>query len=186
MVIFLETERLFLRQFTEEDVAALAALDDDSQVLCYVNPKNQGQDMILQERIPWLEQVYTGSEGRFGYWAAIEKMSSEFIGWFVLLPPTLKQLKVAELGYRLKSLAWGKGYATEGAKALVQKGFTECGCDLIFAYTRVENKASIRVMEKAGLKFEEYFTDTTVPGVEHPSVKYALLKQEWQEADTVG
>jgi RimJ/RimL family protein N-acetyltransferase len=113
--------RLLLRQFTNEDVHDLSGLDSESEVLRYVNPKNQGRDMILQERIPWLQQVYQLSGGRFGYWVAIEKISSEFIGWFVLMPPTPKQLAIAELGYRLKYSAWGKGYATEGAKALIQK-----------------------------------------------------------------
>src|SRR5947209_20555810 len=55
------------------------------------------------------------------------------------------------LGYRLRKAAWGHGYATEGARALIRKGFTELGVQRVFATTYQDNRASRRVMEKSGL-----------------------------------
>lgn len=85
------------------------------------------------------------------------------------------------LGYRLKPSAWGKGYATEGSKALIHKGFTELGCSRVITTALIANKASIRVMQKAGLQFEKYWTYHSRAGVDEPAVMYSLLRQDWNE-----
>ena len=89
-----------------------------------------------------------------------------------------------ELGYRLRRSAWGKGYATEGSRALIQKGFAEFGVQRVVASTMVVNVASRRVMENAGLKFVRTFHQPWpdyIEGEEEGDVEYALLRSEWEQ-----
>lgn len=115
-------------------------------------------------------------------WAAIDKESDEFIGWFELRPNDGKPSDELELGYRLRKSAWGKGFATEGSRALVHKAFAELGARIVFATTMTVNTASRRVMEKAGLRFVRTFSQEWpeyIDGAEFGDVEYALTKQEW-------
>lgn len=82
-----------------------------------------------------------------------------------------------EIGYRLQRVFWGKGYATEVGKALIRKGFLELGVKRIVASALSENQASIRVMEKIGLKFERKFIYTES---QQEGVKYGLNKNQFE------
>jgi RimJ/RimL family protein N-acetyltransferase len=91
-----------------------------------------------------------------------------------------------ELGYRLRRSAWGKGYATEGSRALIAKGFAELGVERVYATTMVVNVASRRVMEKAGLRFVRTFRQPWpdhIDGEEKGDVEYALSRAQWEELD---
>lgn len=179
--VFLETERLLLRQFTKSDVNHLFELDSNPAVVRFVDPQYPiERETIIEQMLPRLLHIYEVSGGKFGFWAAIKKASGEFIGWFQFLPPSPQQRSIAELGYRLKPSAWSKGYATEGSKALIHKGFTELGCTRVISCTLVANQASIRVMEKAGLRFEKYWMYHSRAGVDEPAVMYSLLRQDWK------
>ena len=83
----------------------------------------------------------------------------------------------------------GKGYATEGARALIRKGFAELGVRRVFAQTMAVNTASRRVMEKAGLAhvrtFHEDWTDP-IEGAKHGEVEYALTKADWERQEAAG
>jgi RimJ/RimL family protein N-acetyltransferase len=86
------------------------------------------------------------------------------------------------LGYRLRRSTWGKGYATEGSRALVRKAFEELAVQRVFAETMAVNLASRRVMEKAGLRFVRTFHltwDDPIPGTEHGEVEYELTAADW-------
>lgn len=88
-----------------------------------------------------------------------------------------------ELGYRLRKAAWGMGYATEGARALVDKAFTDLGASRVFAETMVVNTASRGVMEKSGLRLiRQFHADwpVRIPGDEHGDVEYAITRAEWE------
>jgi RimJ/RimL family protein N-acetyltransferase len=74
-----------------------------------------------------------------------------FLGWFEFRPLDDDSSAVVELGYRLNKAAWGRGYATDGARALMDKGFTELAVERVTANTMAVNQASRRVMEKSGL-----------------------------------
>ena len=120
----------------------------------------------------------------FGFWAAVENSSGEFIGWFHLRPRAEGPADEPELGYRLRRSAWGKGYATEGSRALIEKGFADLGVRRVFASTMVVNVGSRRVLEKAGLKLVRTFHQPwpdKIEGDEHGDVEYALLRSEWQQ-----
>ena len=124
---------------------------------------------------------YTG----YGFWAA--EADGRFIGWFHLRPPASSPPDEPELGYRLRKSAWGKGYATEGSRALIRKGFTEFGVQRVVAETMTVNQASRRVMEKAGLKLVRTFHQPwpyPIDGDEFGGVEYALDKAGWQHQDT--
>ena len=166
MKIFLETERLILRQLTEEDADNLFELDSDPEVVRFTPDAGKPKDytVIQTEIIPRFLALYEQYEG-YGVWAAVEKSSQAFIGWFFFRPavhapyfdPALANESDVEIGYRLRKAAWGKGYATVGSKALIFKGFSELGTQRVVAVALAANTASIRVLEKAGLKLENRF-----------------------------
>jgi RimJ/RimL family protein N-acetyltransferase len=186
--VFLETERLVLRRFTRQDVDNLVELDADPEVMRYLTggrptPREEVRDEVLPA---WL--AYYQRPGGYGFWAAVEKASGEFIGWFHFRPHP-DEVRTdgttrdgVELGYRLRRSAWGNGYATEGSRALIRYGFTELGVERVYAETMAVNAGSRRVMEKAGLRhlrtFHQDWPDP-VPGDEHGEVEYALTRAEW-------
>lgn len=127
MEVFLETERLALRRFTEDDVDNLFNLDGDPEVMRFLTGgKPTPRGVIQNKTLPRLLDYYERFEG-FGCWAAVEKSTGEFLGWFEFRPQEGDDTGEVELGYRLNRSAWGKGYATEGSRALIHKGFTERG-----------------------------------------------------------
>jgi RimJ/RimL family protein N-acetyltransferase len=181
-MIFLETERLVLRRFTEDDVDNLVELDSDPDVMHFINGgRPTPRDEIENEVLPMFLDYYERFAG-YGFWAAVEKSTGEFVGWFHFRPEGANPGEV-ELGYRLRRSAWGKGYATEGSRALIHKGFADFGVQRVFAGTMVVNVASRRVMEKAGLKFVRTFHQPWpdyIEGEEEGDVEYALLRSEWE------
>ncbi|MDQ2741936.1 MAG: GNAT family N-acetyltransferase, partial [Chloroflexota bacterium] len=123
MQVFLETERLVLCRFAAADVDNLFHLDADPEVLRFINggtptPREVIQHTILPRFLHYYERY-----AAYGYWAAIERSSGTFIGWFSLHPAEDSDPDDVELGYRLRRSAWGKGYGTEGSRALIRKGF---------------------------------------------------------------
>ncbi|WP_285568931.1 GNAT family N-acetyltransferase [Actinoallomurus iriomotensis] len=118
----------------------------------------------------------------WGYWAAEERSTGRFLGWFHFRPAKNGPDGEIELGYRLRRPAWGRGYATEGSRALIHKGFTELGVERVVAETMAVNLASRRVMEKSGLILTRTFRRDgleAVDGFEHGVVEYALTRAGW-------
>ena len=141
------------------------------------------RDEIENEVLPTFLGYYKRFAG-YGFWAAVEKSTRRFVGWFHLRPAERAQLGEVELGYRLRRSAWRKGYATEGSRALIQKGFAELGVKRVFASTMVVNVASRRVMEKSGLRFVRTFHQPWpyyIEGEEEGDVEYELLRSEWEQ-----
>jgi RimJ/RimL family protein N-acetyltransferase len=119
--VFLETERLVLRQFTMADEANLADLDADPDVMRFITGGLPTScDKIKNEALPAFLACYRRYEG-YGCWAAIEKSTGEFLGWFRFEPRDGGPPGEIALGFRLRKSAWGQGYATEGARALIAK-----------------------------------------------------------------
>lgn len=183
MYVFLETERLVLRRFTEEDVELLVDLDGDPEVMQFITggrttPRREVETEILPAFLEYYER-----DPRFGFWAAVERSSGEFLGWFHFRPESEDAPDQVELGYRLRRSVWGKGYATEGSRALIEKGFVELGVERAYATTMVVNVASRRVLEKSGLRYVRTFHQPwpyPIEGDEHGDVEYALLRSEWE------
>lgn len=178
MDIFLETPRLILRQFTEDDVDNLVALDSDRDVMRFINGGvANSYQAITSKFLPDVLSYYAEYDN-LGFWAIVEKSSREFIGWVVLRPELrfkiAKLLNAAEpdaleLGYRLRKISWGKGYATEASRALIDKAPTQGSERKIVAWALPENKASIRVMEKLGMTLQQEYIFTAadvLPNIE--------------------
>jgi RimJ/RimL family protein N-acetyltransferase len=196
MEIFLETERLVLRRFTPADVDLLVALDADPEVMRFLTGGAPTPRAVIERDIlpHWLS-YYERSAG-FGFWAAIEKASGAFLGWVHFRPPAGAGPDVAELGYRLRKAAWGKGYATEASRALIRKGFAELGVRRVVASTYQDNVASRRVMEKAGLTLARTYRPTpeefAALGIDAASqalfpgddVEYVLEKADWERHES--
>ena len=189
MHVFLETERLVLRRFTEDDVDILVELDGDPEVMHFINggrptPRLEVETDILPAFLDYYER-FAG----YGFWAAVEKSTGQFLGWFHFRPAKAAEPDEVELGYRLRKSAWGKGYATEGSRALIDKGFAEHGVERVVAFTMVVNVASRRVMEKAGLRYVRTFHQPWpdyIEGEEEGDVEYALLRSEWEQQSAEG
>ena len=187
MHVFLETERLILRRFTEADVDDLVDLNSDPDVTFFINGgKPISREDIETIYLPSNMAHYERYEG-YGFWAAIEKSTGAFLGWFHFRPsPDGGLPDEPELGYRLRKSAWGKGYGTEGSRALIEKGFSEYGAQRVHASTMAVNVRSRRVMEKAGLRLVRTFFQEwpdKIPGDEHGDVEYALTRTEWEQRD---
>ncbi|MEN3614650.1 GNAT family N-acetyltransferase [Plantactinospora sp. ZYX-F-223] len=189
MAAYLTTPRLVLREFTRADVDDLVALDADPEVMYFINggrptPREYVEQVVLPR---WL-RYYRESPG-LGFWAVEERASGEFLGWFHLRPGEGHPADEPELGYRLRRSAWGRGYATEGSRALIDKAFTEQGVRRVLAETMVVNTASRRVMEKSGLRLVRVFHadwPDRIPGDEHGDVEYALDRADWQRQRAAG
>jgi ribosomal-protein-alanine N-acetyltransferase len=164
MEIFAETERLLLREMLEEDEAALFELDSDPEVHRYLG--NQPVKNIEQIRlvIAFIRQQY--EDNGIGRWAVIEKSSGQFVGWAGLKlfrEQVNGHENFYELGYRFMKKHWGKGFATESAKAIVDYGFHTLEQKELFAMTDVNNAASKKVLEKAGFTHIETFNFNEEP-----------------------
>ncbi|MFD3743881.1 GNAT family N-acetyltransferase [Nocardia sp. NPDC058633] len=178
--VFLETDRLVLRRFTDTDCDNLVRLDSDPAVMRFLTGVPTPRSVIEHEVLPTILRDYQrGPAGRF---AAVERSTGAFVGWLSLRPPEDGSVADVELGYRLAASAWGRGYATEGARALIRKGFTELGVGRVWAQTMAVNIASRRVLEKSGLTYVRTFHpqfDDPLPGTEHGEVEYELTRAEW-------
>jgi RimJ/RimL family protein N-acetyltransferase len=189
MDVFLETRRLALRRFTPADVDHLAELDSDPDVMHFITGgRLTPREEIENEVLPAFLSYYERFAG-YGFWAAIEKSTGDFLGWFHLRPPAGGAPGDVELGYRLRRAAWGQGYGTEGSRALIRKGFTELGMQRVLAETMTVHTASRRVMEKAGLSLTRSFRQPwpyAIKGDEYGDVEYSLTRAEWERREAGG
>lgn len=155
----IESERLVFRELQPSDDEAMFALDSDPEVVKYVGVPPLTDIEQTREVIRNIRQQYL--DYGIGRWAVVEKQSDKVIGWAGL--KFIKQINGFEnnydLGYRFITSAWGKGYGSESAKAWIDFGFNEMKLERISAYVDVENKASVRILEKCGMQFVNTFMD---------------------------
>ncbi len=187
MTIFLETDRLILRRFTADDVDNLLELDGDTAVMFHITGGvTTSREEIENDYLPAFLDYYRRYPG-YGFWAAVEKSTSDFIGWFHFRPESGHPDDEPELGYRLRKSAWGRGYGTEGSRALIARGFTEFAVRRVVASTMLVNAASWRVMEKSGMRRVRRFHQDwpyPIPGDDQGDVEYAITRDEWEQQVT--
>jgi RimJ/RimL family protein N-acetyltransferase len=168
----IETARLRLRTWREDDLAPYARICADPEVMRYLSGPMTRQHSEQQVS----EFVRHWEERGFGLWAVEEKSSGAFIGFIGLLyhEDWSEGNHRTEVGWRLARPFWGRGLATEGAMASLRYGFEEVGLDRI-SIAVPENLASRRVMEKLGmtLRGEIRFKGSDV-------VWYAVERQVWE------
>ena len=153
----LETNRLIMRPFEERDAEGLFLLDSNPEVMKYVGGVVSTKIEQSQQMVEFIQKQY--KENGVGRLAVIEKSTNTLIGWSGLkyLTSEINGMKnVYELGYRFLPEYWGKGYATETARAALNYAFNEIKTDVVYAMAVTENTGSNRVLQKLG--FEELGT----------------------------
>jgi RimJ/RimL family protein N-acetyltransferase len=202
------TERLMLRRFTAADEDALVELNSDPEVMRFLTGGRPPSREAVRTRM--LPEFLAYPSSVLGTWAASTR-DGEFLGWLGLrVGPDGPGLEAPglvgpgpaeagpdgpgpdgpgpaetgpELGYRLRRAAWGRGYATEGSRALVDRAFAETDTGRIWATTMAVNTRSRRVLERVGLRhvrtYHEHF-EHPIAGTEHGEVEYAITRSEWQ------
>lgn len=171
----LETDRLTLRPFQATDVGPMALVDQDPQVCQYLPAI--GTRASTEAGVQRIIRHY--EEYGFSLYAVELKSNREFIGFLGLITPSFQAhfTPAIEIGWRLASKHWNKGYATEGAKAVLHYGFMELNLDKIVSFTVVNNQASRRVMEKIGLHHDpqDDFDHPRLPA-DSPLQRHVLYK----------
>ena len=178
----LKTKRLILRPWKETDLEPFAELNVDPRVMeFFPSPLSRQQSDDLAKRISTKMQ-----EQGWGLWAVSIPNEADFIGFIGLAKTTFDAhfTPAVEVGWRLAFPYWGKGYATEGAKAALEYGFETLNLSEIVSFTPVQNTRSRRIMEKIGMHHdptEDWDHPKIAEG--HPlrrHVLYRISKQEWQ------
>ena len=159
MNIYLETERLILREIVPEDVEAFFAMDSNPEVVKYVGIQPLTDIIQSVEMIKSIRNQYT--ENRIGRWAVIRKEDGKLVGWsgLKLIKEINNHQNIHDLGYRFTPEYWGKGYAKETSIAVLNYAFNEMKLDQVFAYADVENYVSNHGLRKLGFEEKETFID---------------------------
>ncbi len=145
----IETARLRLRPFTPDDLDDLAPLLGDPAVMRHIGVES-GKTLTRAEAAAALDNMINGWRKRgYGRWAVLLKATGQLIG---LCGFRLHE-NMPELIYLLGKTHWGQGFATEAAQASLRYGFAELRFERIVAFTRPENTASQRVLQKLGMRF---------------------------------
>ena len=165
----IETARLRLRLFRANDLDNLAALLADPGVMRYVED-GKPKDRDVAEKALNSIIAHWQREG-FGRWAVEEKASGQFIGFGGLR----SLFGTPEVVYHMAPAYWGKGYGSELCGAALGFGFNQRGFDRIVGIAKPDNAASIHVMEKLGMKFQQR---TSYYGID--VVEYAITAEEFR------
>jgi ribosomal-protein-alanine N-acetyltransferase len=192
MSLTLTTPRLLLRPWRDDDVEPFAAMFDDPAVMAFLMPArgrmstSEDTDRAAIEAIVGRVRAHFDRHG-FGWWAAELKETQAFIGFVGLshVPFEAHFTPAVEIGWRLASAYWGRGYATEGARASLETAFTRLGLDEIVSITVPANARSRRVMERIGM------TRDPADDFDHPRlaegdplrrhVLYRIGHAQWQQ-----
>jgi len=177
------TPRLRLRRLAASDLDDLVALDADAEVMHHITggvPTSR-EEIELDHLPAFLRWNTPGSS--YGFWAAQDRSTNAFSGWFHLRPAPAAPPGEPELGFRLTRGTWGRGLATEGSVALIEHAFRVAGAVRVVAETMAVHTASRRVMEKAGMHLVRAFHQPwpfPIEGDEHGDVEYAITREEWR------
>ena len=154
----LETKRLMLIPLEWGHQNEIYHMDRNPNVMRYIG--RQGQPKNMDQVTAWIERRLPGNDG-LGTWSAFLKKSKTFVGCYLLI--RLEDSPHIEIGYRLMEDQWGKGYATEGSKAILNYAFRTLQLKEVVAVAIPENLPSRKVMTKLGL---EYLNNTQYYQVE--------------------
>ena len=165
MHIYIETERLVIRELLPEDEAGMYEMDSDPEVHRYLG--NHPLTDIAQSRavIEFVRKQY--ADAGIGRWAVLEKGSGDFVGWTgykLLQGPVNGHENFYDFGYRHTRKHWGKGYAKEAARAALDHGIDHLGFRDIYAMTDANNGASRHILESLGFHLREIFPYDGDPG----------------------
>jgi RimJ/RimL family protein N-acetyltransferase len=171
----LQSERLLLRPWRDADLAPFAALNADAEVMRHFpSTLSTTQSDQFAQRVG--KHIV---EHGWGLWAVEVRGGSPFVGFVGLARPsfTAHFTPAVEVGWRLARTAWGRGYATEAARAAVDYGFDRLALAEIVSFTTTTNRPSRRVMEKLGMSHDPD-DDFDHPSLEegHPLRRHVLYR----------
>jgi len=150
-MLVLETERLALRHLTPDDLDDLAAIQSDPEVMRYFAAGTHSREETLRE----LERcIAAQAEHGFSLGAAVARADGRLIGRCGLIPQSLQGRGEVEIAYLLARSDWGRGLATEAARAIRDHGFGPLGLRRMVSIVHRDNRPSRRVAEKVGLRPE--------------------------------
>lgn len=170
----METHNLTLTPCTPADAEDFIALERDAEVMRYLN----GGAVDHQTTDPAKASFLMPRGTETFVWTARRKQGGAFVGWFDLYP---ESETTGEIGYRLRRSEWGRGYASEGAAALIHWGFRETAFERIVACTMAVNTGSRRVMEKVGMRHVRTEFPTfaePIPGADQGEVWYEITRAD--------
>ncbi len=144
----LETERLLMRSWRDEDLAPFHAINSDPEVMATLGPVlSRAEVAALIERMRGLE-----AEHGHCFWALVQQSDQQLIGWCGVIRGTAGPVTgKGEFGWRMGRSAWGQGYVTEAARAAIAWFFANHPDDAAWAITNVDNRRSRAVMERLGM-----------------------------------
>lgn len=173
------TDRLKLRPVDFSDLALLYALNADPEVMALIRGRaatREETDAEWQQRLTHQSDPARG----LGYWVGFE--AGAFVGWWSA-SAFAGRPEIAGIGYRLCTASWGRGLATEGARAMIGQAFDDPGVERVFASTMAVNTGSRRVLEKLGMAHTSTWVEEwedPIPGWERGEVGYELTRAEWE------
>lgn len=152
-----DSARLTYRLMGQDDAQALWELDQDPEVMHFINGgKPNSMDTIKEVFLPRMK-AYTDAQKGWGIWHVSDKSTQEYLGWVLVRPMDFfsdeQKLKDLELGWRFFQKSWGKGYATEAAIAIKNAVVSQTDIDFVSALAIEDNHGSISVMKKIGMGF---------------------------------
>ncbi len=175
MTVALRTPRLLLRDWRDDDLEPFARMADDPEVMRFLWPLDRARSDAMAQTI----RAHHAEHG-FGQWAVELPGDAPFIGFIGLnwVSHQTHFTPAVELGWRLASAHWGHGYATEGAAAALEAGFTRFGLTEIVAYTVPANVRSQRVMQRLGMTHDpaDDFDHPRAPA-DHPLSRHVLYRK---------
>jgi len=148
----LETDRLVLRELDVEDSNNFYELNLNPKVIQYTGDK-AFQNIRAAEK--FLKNYSDYKLNGFGRWAVIDKSNEDFLGWCGL--KYVEKLNETDIGFRFFEKHWNKGFATESAEACLKFGFEKLNLKTVIGRAMAENIASLKVLEKLGMKYEKEF-----------------------------
>ena len=159
--IFVETQRLVLRQWKPGDCEPFIELNQDRNVMEFFPSLKTREETIVQ-----IEKISAHiNRCGYGFFAVERKDNNQVIGFTGLTHPGFESYftPCVEIGWRLSKANWNMGFATEAAKACLAYGFDSLLLKEIYSFTSIHNKRSARVMEKIGMIKQGEF--------DHPLIK---------------
>lgn len=187
----LRTERLELRPMRTEHLPLLHTLDSDPEVMRYLTGCARSAEEIDAFWGPRCADTTLDRRG-LGWWVGFA--DAQFVGWWDLgrsarPPESVPARDRAEIGWRVRRTEWGRGYATEGARALLRHGFATAGLSTVRAETMAVNTRSRRVMTKIGMQHvatDHRVWDDPLPGAHLGEVVYEISAEQWKATQDVG
>lgn len=174
----LHTPRLILRELHEDDLEALRDFETRPEMHDYERETIPGED-ITREFLRNAEQR-AQDDPRTQYWLAVTIRPDDRVIGHVSLRCNHHDIQEWEVGWAIHSAHWGKGYATEAARALIHFAFTELQVHRVVAFCNAHNTASVRVMEKLGMRKDGHLRETRRwRGGWSDEFVYAVLDHEW-------